>query len=509
MKQPRDRFHAALIAFALGAVLCAGVPASADLPNPPDFDFYSGACVELADTLDPSVWMPVGCELGDCCPRCPGNVIDWRVQVAGNVIEKVVLKFENLPPQVIRGLTIKGNARWEGSSLHVGRGESVISGFKHDPRAVPPVATPRLIANKDALRKLKEAADREDATAFARQARPDVNRELGRMEVLVEQMMGQYVVDEARVGYGMTRCPNFIGQADHITVNNNISEDNLIVLLDGRGANGCVRDQSYRGKGTVFVGDLRNNADCNSEFSVFSKDNAMAFVTPVFWSDSIFDDQPVTLGPLLTAPVVVWLVIDESGSQERIEWDLATANSLFNSNYAGIAFKPFIRDVHLVDGAREKIGASCSKVSEIKNSPYYWPNQLNVYYIDKWIYAAGEDPWKGKTCWLDNTNSANHEPNIMFINRWAPADTLTHEFGHAFSLDEVTNLPGWAGNHIMWQGVTNRTDFTIGQSFRMNVNVTSKLNVNGVRTGRTRDPMCLDGETSDLCPWLRLDVTPK
>jgi hypothetical protein len=43
----------------------------------------------------------------------------------------------------------------------------------------------------------------------------------------------------------------------------------------------------------------------------------------------------------------------------------------------------------------------------------------------------------------------------------------------------------------------------------MNLNVTSMLNKNGVRVGRVRDPACADTTTSNICPRLALDVTPK
>ena len=69
MKQRRYKYSVALIAF----VLCAIISASARI-----VDFYSGVCVELADTLDPNAAVPVGCEVVDCCPGCPGNVIDWH-----------------------------------------------------------------------------------------------------------------------------------------------------------------------------------------------------------------------------------------------------------------------------------------------------------------------------------------------------------------------------------------------------------------------------------------------
>ncbi len=65
-------------------------------------------------------------------------------------------------------------------------------------------------------------------------------------------------------------------------------------------------------------------------------------------------------------------------------------------------------------------------------------------------------------------------------------------------------------NNIMWtMPPGRRTDFTLGQGFRVNMNVTSTLNVNGVRTGPVRNPPCADATADNLCPKLALDATPK
>ena len=59
----------------------------------------------------------------------------------------------------------------------------------------------------------------------------------------------------------------------------------------------------------------------------------------------------------------------------------------------------------------------------------------------------------------------------------------------------------------MWGGGTGRTNFTIGQALRMNLNDKSMLNVNHVRLGFVRD--CDDRIESDICPKLIVDSTPK
>ncbi|HEX7175578.1 MAG TPA: hypothetical protein VF240_10000 [Pyrinomonadaceae bacterium] len=514
MKQRRHSFRVVLIesvlcAVVLCAVLWAVVPASAGR-----IDFNWSVCVELADILEPErTWIPVGCEATLCCQGCPDAPIDWRIRVSGDPLDSVLLQFENLPPEAARKLVIKGKARWEGNALRVRPGETVVSGFKSDPRAVPAVATPRLFANKERLQRLQEAAEREDAAPrgqAAPAAKPGAGRDLGRMEVVVEQLMGKYVVNEARVVYNVRRCRQGGANNDHFLLNNNIGSDNVVAILDARnGNNVCLEDEDYRGVGAIFVGDLRTSEQCTSETAIFSDDNAMWFLTPTLWTSSLSDEKIANLLPILEAPVAVWLADPNPtpGTPERAEWEMATANHYYNSQNAGIAFDATYTDVSANGDAVRLIGAGCSRVGQIKASSFYRPNQLNVYYVDN----GPTQSWRGKTCWQADPTSASHEPNIIFIDRRSRQETLAHEFGHSFSLDhpDEDGIMGINMHNLMWSGGSMRTIISLGQAFRMNVNVTSMLNVNGVRTGFTRDPSCADTTTNPRCPHLALDVTPK
>ena len=479
--------------FVLSATF-AGALAQTIPGSKPRIDFSSGVCVELADVLEPQrVWMPVGCESRLCCPGCPDDTIDWRIRVSGDPLQSVLFQFENLSPGAAHKLRIKGKARWEGGALRVLPGETVVSGFKHDPRATPVVATPRLFSNRESFTKLQHVAARGG------------DRPLGRMEVFVEQLMGKYAISEARVAYNVTRCQNFPNGGDRLLLNNNVSNDNAIALIDARNGSGnCLDDQPFRGAGIVNLGDLRPFDVCTSDTSVFSDDNGMFFVNPTLWTDSPVDEQVLNLPPMFRAPVAVWVAIDESGAQERAEWDMANANYLYNENKTGIAFDAnYTSALQLANIARE----GCKNIDRIKASSFYQPGRINVYYIDNWTTLG----W-GQTCW-NNTDNKPTSPGIIFVNRWAPPETLSHEFGHAFSLDDLNLLStstttGIGSNNIMWQGLPMRTNFTIGQAFRINVNNVSMINVNGVRVGwGTRD--CHDETATNRCPALKLDVTPK
>lgn len=491
--QQRYKICLALTAFVLSAALVDAGPATVP-DSTPRLNLASDVCGELADTLEPPrAWIPVGCESRLCCVGCPQQDIDWRVRVSGDTTDSVLLNFENLTPEAARKLRIKGKARWEGRALRVMPGETIVSGFKNDPRATPVVATPRLFAKQESLKRLGEAVN------------PGADRAVGRMEVNVEQMMGKYPISEARVAYNVRRCASLPNTGDRIVLNNNALNDNAIAIIDARTGNGtCLDDEDFRGVGVVNVGDLQPFDICTSDTSIFSDDNGMYFLSPTIWTDSPTDERIADLPQMFRAPVAVWIAIDESGAQERAEWDMANANFLYNRNNVGIAFDAtFTSALQLAEIARP----ACAAVDRIKASNFYKPDRLNVYYIDNWTTIRF-----GKTCWNDADNKPV-SPGMIFINRWAPTESLAHEFGHAFSLDDLNLLnssttQGIAGNNIMWQGNPMRTDFTIGQAFRMNVNVKSMINVNSVRVGwATRD--CHDETTNNRCPALRRDVTPK
>jgi hypothetical protein len=514
MKQRRHTFWLALSAFVFCAALPAGIPTALPATVPastPRLNFETGVCAELADTLEPPrSWIPGGCETPLCCIGCPDAAIDWHIRVSGEPIESTLLQFENLSPEAKRKLRIKGRARWEGSALRVWPGETVVSGFSHDPRAVPTIATPRLFGNRESLKRLQQTAEREEAkragTAEQR-ATPDDARPLGRMEVSIEQMMGKYPVSEARVAYNVKACPRRPINTDHISVNFNNNRDNTVVLLDARDGNGCFSDRPYRGSEIVSLGDIRSNGGCRSEVAVFSDDNAMLFIPQVnSWTDLGLDNLTADLKPLLHAPVSVWIATNVSGRPEGAEWEIATANMLYNNNNAGIAFDAtyhFVADnADAVKAISTPSSSKCPDLSRIRNSGFYTLNQLNVYYVD-WADT-------GINCFANGVG----DPNITFIGLGANFESLAHEFGHAFSLDHTnfaTVSAGFTNVNVMWPFVARvaRTHISEGQAFRMNMNGTSALNRNLVRIGPIRAPDCLDTMDNDICPRLALDVTPK
>ena len=435
--------------------------------------------------------IPVGCEVVDCCPGCPGpGPIDWRIRLEGEPLEAVELAFDNLPADRAGEMKFEGDAKSTPTGVRVGKGEAMIRGLPGG-AGRPPVARIRLVPDKAWLSKQTAAGG-----GMADEA--DSSRDVGRIQLTIEQLVGRYVVHEYRVSYGLYLCPRPPG--DRIDLNNNAANDQAVVLLDGRRAS-CVNDEVRRGNDLIPLGNVLSNQNCRSEVSVFSDDDAMRFVTNVTaWTDSSGDLLPIDQTPnRLLAPVTVWLA--RANAQAIAQADIANANLLYNSNNVGIGFAATLNDVSGNQNAVNTINGSigCANLGALQGSAFFTAGRLNVYYVNS--------AFTGVNC--------NANRNIQLVGTTANNQTLAHEFGHSMSLGHTNNMAGFPQTNVMMGGGANRTHFSEGQGFRLNVHCSSTVNANGVRTGPVRNCgdtiagniTCPAGDTH--CPALALDVQPK
>lgn len=463
---------------ALGLALATAVPVHGGL-----FDRYYTICIEEIIEIDPG-WIPVGCEVVDCCPGCPGpGVLDWLIRVEGDPIVDLTLEWENLPAAQREQFGMEGEATWDGDNLTVVGGETRIKGIPARWDGRPPVAVPRLSLRPE----FTERYTRERAQS------PDepFEEDAGTIEVTILQYLGPVVVNEYRLKYLIRWCPPPILRQDDIDLDNNDANDNAVTLLDGRRSSGCINDELGRGTDIIGKGNVLSRGTCRSEASVFSDDDAFQLVENVnVYTDGVGDTLPVDQTPnLLNNPVNVWLV--RGGAAGVAAGDVANANLLYNTSNCGLSFTGVQQNAAGAAGIVTQANA-CSGpwLAAVQGSAFYNAGQLNAYYINGGFTAFN--------CIADR--------NISVVGQNANNQSLAHEFGHAFSIGHTNAIAAIPNTNVMHGGGAGRNKFTEGQCFRVNTEPDSQVNVNGVRGGPTRN--CPDGTASDACPDLALDPVP-
>src|SRR5437773_4697569 len=111
----------AVLAPLLFLVCCICPAVAAALGN----SVINRVCIPEAVTAPPfgkGTPVPVGCQLVDCCPGCPGpGPVDWRVSVDGKVLAGAELRFEGLTANDLKQLKIAGAAKLQGDRIVLGR----------------------------------------------------------------------------------------------------------------------------------------------------------------------------------------------------------------------------------------------------------------------------------------------------------------------------------------------------------------------------------------------------
>jgi hypothetical protein len=98
----------------------------------PDCSRRSGIDVLCYEVPPYKSYIPVGCEIVDCCPFCPGRIVDWEIYADGDPFDKLVLQFEDLSREVAAGMTVEGAARWMADTQQLeiyGGGKVVLRGL--------------------------------------------------------------------------------------------------------------------------------------------------------------------------------------------------------------------------------------------------------------------------------------------------------------------------------------------------------------------------------------------
>lgn len=454
------------------------------------YRFCPEEIIEIPPLIE-EIPVPVGCEVIDCCPGCPGpGYIDWKIRVDEIMMQGASLRIEGLDRKRMSQLKISGNAKLtEKGDILLGTGEISISGLPEEVNGRVPVAfiTPKMIT--------EDQMDAAAQNARTKKTRNDADTGSG-IEVL--QYRGPYRVNTFRSRYIAIPCYRPPVAQDKLKLTNNITTDNAVAMLDFRTA-ACNNDQITRITSTASMGNIQSKGSCRSTVSVFSDDNAMSYEQNVTtWTNASGDVHTVNLQPIITVPVSVWVA--NNALLTAAQNDFANANLLYNQNNVGIQFNPTYTNYSGVAGATGTIGTWCptaATVGTLQGSAWYTANRLNAYYVNS--------AFTGVNCGQDR--------NMNFIGTTANLGSLPHEFGHAYGLrpsdswGHTNGVAGFGNNNIMWGGGPGtRNNFTVSQSFRINTDTTSMLNANGDRAGSTET--CLPNASSAICPALTIDSLP-
>lgn len=288
-----------------------------------------------------------------------------------------------------------------------------------------------------------------------------------------------------------------------------IGEEGTIVLFDARTAPApaaCTNDGILRGAGVFRFGNLLSSAGCASvdeagsrfvdEIAVLSRDNAFLLLTDHSWTDEPGETLTRQLVVPVKVPVKVWIAARTAPSGAMVadmaDQDVMLAIALLELNRTGLTLDPVVvEDVSDDAEAKSQIGDHCRE--DRTPPPRFEAHSLNVYYV-----SGGDGRADGWSCAIDGEDGSFTVSVIFIYVDWNPSpSTLTHELGHALSLEHVGDTkynescysPALSGySNLMWAGrLPDRNVLTIGQVFRVNTGPTSLVNrLTGIRTGPTR-----------------------
>jgi hypothetical protein len=158
------------------------------------FRFCPEEFIEIPRFLE-EIPIPVGCEVVDCCPGCPGpGIIDWRINIDKTRFQGATLRFEGLDQKSVAQLVIKGDAKVnEKGEIALGSGEIRITGLPAEIDGRVPVGfvTPK------AVDKLDAATQESDADKSAANSRNEADGSGG---IDISQYVGNFRVNSLAVG---------------------------------------------------------------------------------------------------------------------------------------------------------------------------------------------------------------------------------------------------------------------------------------------------------------------
>ena len=290
-------------------------------------------------------------------------------------------------------------------------------------------------------------------------------------------------------------CPQFAGAhkvaQDKLKIEGIAPGEEVVVMLFGRTSAGCMNATSspaqtiFSTTGEVLLGNMLTRGRCSfSRVAVFSKNHAMKWQS-LNWTNNPGDVRTIRLDPLINAALNIWVTTDEQ--KTAAEAHAQKAQELFIENRVGVRLAWTVRKLADVpkapsnaaeivnDGVDDDAFANCTGIAAIQKQPFYAARTLNVYYVNKQNVKGRNCAIKEVPTGCPGTDGARGDGNITFIGNLADSATLAHELGHAYGLRPAGcgghTGPGFPDNIMISNDSAStapRTNFTLGQVFRMN-----------------------------------------
>jgi len=469
--------------------------------------------------------IPVGCELVDCCPGCPGTgPIEWRIKFESKLATSAELRFDGLSREQIDKLDVRGTAKRDGERIVLRPGSTRIGGIPQDGGAPVAVGMLQALASEQAATRLPKL--------------PRGQRE----RILVEQFMGPFLVNRFSWTWVPLPCikpPKPPVTEDVLKIEGIAAGEDVKVMLDARSTtDGCMDggstpERTFSSTGYTWLDNMRSpDASCRSEVAVFSQKYRMYWQS-LAWTNSLGDVRTVTPEPLIDAALNVW--ITDEAYRADAEDAAQKAHDLFLENRVGVNLVWNVQNVTAVPnaptnavqivsaGVSDDLFADCLDLASIRAQPFYIANTLNVYYVNK--------PWTGRNCAIKKVpglcitspsapDFVKADANITFIGLDANPTTLAHELGHAYGIRPAVCAgahvapPDFTAENIMFPSgstsTTPRSTLTLGQVFRMNTHSDGwggSMMLQNNATGRMPQP-CFPHLFSAACPRSKLPWPP-
>jgi hypothetical protein len=470
--------------------------------------------------------LPIGCEVLDAALGCTANsTITVEMSFEAPPGFEAQVRLADGPAELAASLTLRGNARWEGTqrtaepTFRVAPGNSSIARFPAASSRVP-----LLISTIIAPSGTQTAALNPAVTT--------------RVRLVITQLVGSTRVGEASIEDIYHACTAAKSAEDRILQPGYASSRDAVVLIDGRRSSGCVVwPEVVTGSAVVLLGNLLDNGSCTASAAIFSDSYAMSYNASLTnWT--LAANNALTMPPAahVKERVRFWILYDPcvaeqfgpcttSDAQSVKLWpetNLATAAAIFKGQFGGIDFEflgktdlsesddPDVLEAWVPAGCGDPVAGDSKTPTQRTLDTLHDitgdlpPDQLNVFYV--------QDPGAAGVWCAENEPDGLGKNTILIGSIHSPKE-LAHELGHALlNLGSHVNDPGGFTDEAMINSNLMKTgtlgdSLTIGQLFRANVDGLGAINRHGRRTGPTTS--CDAPSPGKQCPDLSFDVLPR